>query len=219
MRHPYPFRQHALCLLPITLLLLFLWLRIGPEAAVFTFFTTWRESCPTATFWMTLFTHAANPLFYLAYAVLFIRALRQNGQGDAGQIGFVLAFVLAQVFVAALLCRVVKIAVGRPRPMTGGPFVPFSFGWGYQSFPSGHTVEAVGASLPLAGRYGKTLLPLALGVYIACVGFSRLYLGMHHPSDLLGGMAFGSLIGYLTWRFARTAENWWLSRRAKKSAR
>ncbi len=212
MRESYPFRQHCLCLIPLALLLCFIWARIGSEEAVFLFFSDCRLKQPGLTLWMTLFTHLANPLFYLAYAALFVRALQLRGRDperSAKQLIFVLAFTLAQILVAALLCRIVKIAVGRPRPMTGGPITPFSTGWGYQSFPSGHTTEAVGAAQPLAGRYGKILLPLALGVYTAAVGFSRLYLGMHHPTDILGGMALGSLSGYLSWSFARMAQDRW----------
>ncbi len=204
MRTLHPFWQTCLCLAPLTALVCAIWAGLGSETAVFAYFSASREASPAAVWWMTLFTNTGNVLFYGVYAAIFIRAVRRR---DRATVCFALAYALAQVFVAALLCRIVKIAVGRPRPMTGGPFVPFSFGWGYQSFPSGHTVEAVGTCLPLTWRYGTVFLPLGLGVFVAAMGFSRLYLGMHHPSDVLGGMLFGCCSGYLARRLAPLLQN------------
>lgn len=61
------------------------------------------------------------------------------------------------------------------------------------SFPSGHTLaSAVGATvLTLTDRrFGWAAIPLA-----ALIAFSRLYLYVHFPSDILGGIVLGILIG------------------------
>ena len=139
-------------------------------------------------------------------------ARQSFGPKKPEDIFFALSYVAAQVLIAALLCRVVKIAVGRPRPMTGGPFHPFSFGWGYQSFPSGHAGEIVGSAMPLVWRYGRllpVLMPLGFGVLIAAVAFSRVYLSMHHPTDIWGGLVFGSLSGYASWAFCNALLTRW----------
>lgn len=199
MRTSYPFAATLLCLMPAALMLCAVRILIGPEDAVFACFTRIRAAYPHCTAIMQVLTQGMLVLFYPVYAFFLIRGLRGRRRED---VLFVLCYVAAQVLVTALFGRVVKIAVGRPRPMTGGPLAPFSFGWGYQSFPSGHTAEAVGSSLPLVWRYGlgtPFLLPLGLGLVVALVGFSRLYLGMHHPSDIWGGLVFGSLSGYVSW--------------------
>ena len=71
------------------------------------------------------------------------------------------------------------------------------------SFPSGHTAAsfAVGALLfrKLPKRYGIPALVLA-----ALIGFSRLYLGVHYPSDVLAGALLGTGISY-------AAEVFWLA--------
>ena len=71
------------------------------------------------------------------------------------------------------------------------------------TYPSGHTAAsfAVGALLfrKLPKRYGIPALVLA-----ALIGFSRLYLGVHYPSDVLAGALLGTGISY-------AAEVFWLA--------
>lgn len=64
------------------------------------------------------------------------------------------------------------------------------------SFPSGHTAASIAsavAMLPnLKKRYGIPLLVLAL-----CISFSRLYIGIHYPSDVVAGLLIGLVLGIL----------------------
>ena len=68
------------------------------------------------------------------------------------------------------------------------------------SFPSGHTAAATAlyvAVALVAWRHGAAW-PVWLMVAVPCaVGFSRLYRGMHHPSDVLAGALLGALCVYL----------------------
>lgn len=210
MRTPYPFALHGLCLLPVVALLCGIHVCLGSESAVYAYFAEIRAANPSRTAWMEIFSHGALFLFYPVYAFFFFRGLRNRRPDD---IFFVVGYLLAQIFLAALLCRVVKIAVGRPRPMTGGAFEPFSFGWGYQSFPSGHTGEVIGSVMPFLWRYGRlfsgVLVVLLPGLLVAAVAFSRLYLGMHHPTDIWGGLVLGSLSGYVSWALCNALLTRW----------
>ncbi|WP_150272969.1 phosphatase PAP2 family protein [Paenibacillus tepidiphilus] len=58
------------------------------------------------------------------------------------------------------------------------------------SFPSGHTTAIFASTVPYMAAYpglAVILLPLA-----ATVGFSRIYLGLHYPSDVLAGAVIGT---------------------------
>ncbi len=66
------------------------------------------------------------------------------------------------------------------------------------SFPSGHTFAsfAFATSVYLHSKmYGRWAYGLA-----TLIGFSRLYLFVHYPSDVLGGMIFGIVAGYVSYK-------------------
>ncbi|MFI7584128.1 phosphatase PAP2 family protein [Kocuria sp. M1N1S27] len=83
----------------------------------------------------------------------------------------------------------VGVAVGRPHPGSATSTKPLVLVEGLASFPSGHTgaAVAVAAAFCLAVRHTScvpALLVAGLGT-AALVGLSRLYLGVHHPLDVL----------------------------------
>ena len=59
------------------------------------------------------------------------------------------------------------------------------------SFPSGHTQNFATVSTLCAIQYKKKWLTTTVAILITLVAFSRLYLGVHYPSDVIVGSAFG----------------------------
>jgi undecaprenyl-diphosphatase len=92
-----------------------------------------------------------------------------------------------------LIYRVLKKGTLRPRPfevhaqIAAGAVPLDKF-----SFPSGHTLHAVGFSL-VAAAYFPMLAPLLAATTLA-VAASRIALGLHYPSDVLAGAALGGAI-------------------------
>jgi undecaprenyl-diphosphatase len=82
-----------------------------------------------------------------------------------------------------------KLIIERERPQGDGT------GW-HSSFPSGHTAFSFTQAVIYSHHYPKMKVPLF--IYAAIVGFSRIYLGKHYPTDVLGGAVLGISIGVLT---------------------
>ena len=123
------------------------------------------------------------PLMLVLVGCLLWRHRRRTG-------GTVVAFWIG----AQLIDLVTKPLYHRDRPSL---FPAFARAGGY-SFPSGHTVTAVltygliGAVLVLGQTGWRRRLPIALAiVIIVAVATSRVYLGVHYPSDVLGGILIG----------------------------
>lgn len=65
------------------------------------------------------------------------------------------------------------------------------------SFPSSHAAN-MGSSMFLLSMAFLPWTPLFV-VIALLVGLSRVYLGLHYPSDVLGGYLVGLLVGYVVW--------------------
>ncbi len=91
---------------------------------------------------------------------------------------------------AYALNTALKLVVRRRRPRVGG-LPPLVATPTELSFPSAHATTGFTA----ARAFGPLLAPSALYALAGGLALSRLYLGVHYPSDLLAGAALGSVIG------------------------
>jgi undecaprenyl-diphosphatase len=106
------------------------------------------------------------------------------------------AFLLAApaVFAADLLALAVKVAVQRPRPHLD-PLVRVPTD---DSFPSGHASTSFAGATLLSGLAPR--LAPAFYLLAAAIAFSRVYVGVHYPVDVLAGAVIGTLVGLLVLR-------------------
>ncbi|MFD5799541.1 phosphatase PAP2 family protein [Streptomyces diastatochromogenes] len=102
------------------------------------------------------------------------------------------------VALGTIVQQSVKAAVDRPRPIWPDPVDSAH----YAAFPSGHAMTATvvcGLLLWLLHRFGagrvlwRTAVSVAV-VSVAGVGLTRVWLGVHWPSDVVGGWLFGALV-------------------------
>ncbi len=61
----------------------------------------------------------------------------------------------------------------------------------YYSFPSGHTFASTFFTLLMLNKYPTEF---AINIIPILVGFSRIFLGVHYPTDIIGGMLFGFIV-------------------------
>jgi membrane-associated phospholipid phosphatase len=140
---------------------------------------------PDVTSFMLALTELGGPLFLWPLSIgISLVAFAQKRRRLA-------ATLLLAVAGASLLSAGIKLAVGHPRPADA------LIAEAEKSFPSGHllgsaVVYGVLASAIMASQMRRVVRALCVAVLlalVAAVGLSRLYLGVHWPSDLLGSLA------------------------------
>ncbi len=94
-----------------------------------------------------------------------------------------------------------KLAVKRDRPFVTYPNdIVQRTHVGPLSFPSGHTTAAFATATALTLSTKKWQIAVPSYAYAGFVAYSRMRLGVHYPTDLLGGMVIGIGSGLLTWQ-------------------
>lgn len=137
---------------------------------------------------VTFFAQPVTGVVLTAIAVI-IAAVRHRWR--------IAAYIATSVIGSTVLMKIIKTIVQRPRP-TVDRIIPES---GF-SFPSGHSVNAVafyGALLVLAffylrRRWLKAIVMLVLAAEIILLPISRVYLGVHYPSDVTAGLLLGLVV-------------------------
>jgi undecaprenyl-diphosphatase len=117
------------------------------------------------------------------------------------------AFVGASVTGALLLSLGLKHLFHRPRP----DLVPHLSYVVSSSFPSGHSMLSAAVYLTLGALLARLQANFVLKAYVLLwalflaflIGVSRVYVGVHWPSDVLGGWAAGATWAALCWLLAR----------------
>ena len=122
--------------------------------------------------------------------------------------GFLVGASVLGTFAVSLL----KSVFDRPRPTVVAHWATFSD----TSFPSGHAADSAIVYLTLAALIARSVESRGLRTYVLLVamaltlliGSSRLYLGVHWPTDVLAGWILGA-----GWAFLATTLAWWLQAR------
>ena len=141
-------------------------------------------------------THMGGAVFTMSSVILLILFSTNLWKATAVASGMALALSSIPVFFVKRLFR-------RQRPylvldeifVTENPLKD-------HSFPSGHTTAIFSLIIPFICLHPLLiyiLLPIGLAV-----GISRIYLGLHYPSDVLVGALLGSVTGYLTFTWTMT---------------
>lgn len=115
--------------------------------------------------------------------------------------------VAASVFVTIVL----KESIKRDRPFVTYPEIEKLTSAGGYSMPSGHTSIAFATATSLSMAYPKWYVIGPSFVWASAVGYSRMHLGVHYPSDVIAGALIGSGSAYLTYKV-----NKWMNKKRSK---
>ncbi|MGO5053099.1 phosphatase PAP2 family protein [Lachnospiraceae bacterium LCP25S3_G4] len=126
--------------------------------------------------------------FWIAISMVLLLCKKTRKVGFIASVSLLLGFLLTNVWL--------KNFIERPRPFIQiDSLIPLISAPKDFSFPSGHTCS----SFAVASVFYR-MLPRKVGIcaiFLAIlVGFSRLYLGVHYPTDVLAGAIVGVLSGY-----------------------
>ena len=143
----------------------------------------WFRARPAARRALRIASTGAVAAVYVLYAGLLSWLFWQSSPLLPGEV-----LVPAVVFVAG---SVLRKAINRPRPYETLGFAPlFLKDTRGQSFPSRHCFSA--ACIAVAAWFACPPLAAVLGVLGCVLAVSRVLSGVHYPSDVLAGLAFGA---------------------------
>jgi membrane-associated phospholipid phosphatase len=133
-------------------------------------------------------SNTVAPISIATPLTMFLTGLSKNDQELK-----VKSYQAGAAFLAStLLANGLKIVIKRPRPFETYPDIIYKKGkGGGYSFPSGHTTTAFATATSLSMAFPKWYVIIPSYSYALAVGYSRMYLGVHYPTDVIAGMLLG----------------------------
>ena len=111
---------------------------------------------------------------------------------------------LAALFVSNVVVYLLKIVIAEPRPFLALPNVDLLVSENeIYSFPSGHTASSFAVAVVIGLKYKFKLkeksyrLIYPLLAFAGIIGFSRIYIGVHYPLDVIFGAIIGTICALL----------------------
>lgn len=132
-------------------------------------------------------------IFWIALALLFLIIKKTRPLGLAMGIALILDLVCCNMILKPIVNRIRPYEVKKlldgvmPELLVKAPTDA--------SFPSGHTAASFASFFALLFKRSKLWIPAC--VLAVLIAFSRLYLYVHFPTDILGGIVVGLLVGWL----------------------
>ena len=154
-----------------------------------------------------------KPVALIVVGILWLLLLTKGGRhGRRAALLLIPTIAISDQFSSSVL----KYLIERVRPCHELPDVRLLVGCGSgYSFPSSHAVNNFAAAIVLA--YFLPRWTWAFFSFAGVIAFSRVYVGVHYPSDVIGGAVIGLCIGGCIIGIYRMAEEWWMRRNSLMS--
>jgi membrane-associated phospholipid phosphatase len=151
-------------------------------------------------------TNSATPVSITIPVIIFGKGLIDKDKEEITK-GLTIGSTL---ILAALVSTSLKYSINRARPYVTYPDIEKATKAGSPSFPSGHTSDAFATATALSIAYPRWYVIAPSYLWATSIGYSRMHLGVHYPSDVVFGALSGSLSAYLCYRGQK-----WLEKRKK----
>ncbi|MEX0568798.1 MAG: phosphatase PAP2 family protein [Candidatus Njordarchaeota archaeon] len=146
---------------------------------------------PTLNILFVYFTNYGNYIFAVIEGIILVLCSKSK---EKQKYSIAIIFSYVGWFVSSRIVSSLKIITQRPRPYKIAKNLKLSGTWaGGYSFPSGHSASAFSLSVPLIIETKSRIIKIVLIFFAILMAFSRVYCGVHYPTDIL----WGSYIGYI----------------------
>lgn len=148
----------------------------------------------TSSFQTTV-TNSVYPLAVGVPVIIFAEGLISKNKTKT-QKGL---YIASSLLINTAITQALKYSIKRERPYNAYPNIIFpSHIENDSSFPSGHTSTAFALATSISLTHKKWYIVLPAYTWASLVGYSRMYLGVHYPTDVLAGAIIGCGTAYLT---------------------
>ena len=148
---------------------------------------------------MPFITHLGGfiSLFCLCVLVIILSTIFKKKN-----IRYIALICLLSLLIADGIALVLKYVIFEPRPFVSLDNVNLLIVEDDpMSFPSGHTTSTFAVLSALIFKYKNKLLAVILVICAILIGFSRIYVGVHYPGDIIAGAIVGILSAYFVHRY------------------
>lgn len=143
-------------------------------------------------FWTGITSLGDSGWFWIAFSVILLIPKKTRKSGITALLALAIGALITNVTLKNLVART------RPYEVVDGLKLLIARQGDY-SFPSGHTCASFAAAL-VYYRYFPRKWGIASITLASLIAFSRLYVGVHYPTDILGGLIAGALAAWLAWK-------------------
>lgn len=156
--------------------------------------------CPVLDVLMPVITLLGDAgIFWIAVAVLFIFTRKYRKIGIGMMFALMMGLVICNIWLKPTIARIRPYDFqlqyfAKEIPLLAGGMHDFSF-------PSGHTIASFEAAVVILLGNKKLGIPAMI---LAClIAFSRLYLYVHYPTDVIVSVILGSILALIGWYLAQ----------------
>ena len=147
---------------------------------------------------MPIISHIGNGVLAIVLSIVLMVCKKTRKIGIALTLALILEFTVGGLILKPLIARqrpftvntAIQLIIAKPTDL---------------SFPSGHTSAAFSMVFTLLFLKNKWWIPMC--VLATCIAFSRMYLYVHYPTDILGGFIVGLVAAYVVVKGMEWYEN------------